>query len=117
MEYFKINGIDFSNYVNELKVNKVTNHTAQTNAAGNTVVDKINTKYIVTVGFIYMNETEMTELVTELDWFTITVFFKCPKTGVVKQIKTIVPEYEVEYYTIQDNKILYKPLTLEFVEL
>ena len=39
MAYFKINDIDFSDYVSELKVNKSANYNVQTNAAGDSVVD------------------------------------------------------------------------------
>ncbi|WP_299043897.1 hypothetical protein [uncultured Campylobacter sp.] len=44
MTYFKIGDVDFSMYVNELKVKKQHNYIAQTNAAGDSVVDYINSK-------------------------------------------------------------------------
>ena len=44
MAYFKINGVDYSMYVNALKVSRECNYNAQTNANGDTVVDYINTK-------------------------------------------------------------------------
>jgi hypothetical protein len=52
MAYFKIGEIDFSPYVNSLKINKSANYNAQTNAAGNTVVDYINSKRTIEVGII-----------------------------------------------------------------
>ena len=44
MTYFKINNVDYSMYVNSLEITINTNYNAQTNAAGNTVVDYINQK-------------------------------------------------------------------------
>lgn len=42
--YFKIGTVDFSAYVNALKVTNSNNYTALTNANGDTVVDYINNK-------------------------------------------------------------------------
>ena len=52
MSYFKINNVDYSMYVNELKVSKDVNYNAQTNAAGDTVVDYVNKKRTIEVGII-----------------------------------------------------------------
>lgn len=55
MAYFKIGDVDFSLYVNSLKVSKTANYSAQTNAAGDTVVDYINSKRTIEVGIIPLN--------------------------------------------------------------
>ena len=44
MAYFKINGVDYSHLVKDLKVNKSAKYTSQTNAAGDAVVDIVNAK-------------------------------------------------------------------------
>lgn len=62
MAYFKINGVDYSMYVKELKINKNVNYNAQTNAAGNTVVDFINAKRTIEVGIIPLNDSVMAQL-------------------------------------------------------
>ena len=44
MAYFKIGNVDFSPYVSGLKVNKKAVYNSQVNAAGNSIVDYINSK-------------------------------------------------------------------------
>ena len=44
MAYFKINNIDFSKYVNALRVTEQANYNLQTNAKGDGVTDYINKK-------------------------------------------------------------------------
>lgn len=118
MEYLKINGKDFSQYVNELKVGKTANYNAQTNAAGNTVVDYINKKHIVEVGFIPLDGAEMLALQQEIDAFNVSLSFRNPLTNeIVENVNCIIPESNVEYYTIQVNKVMYKAFTLTFTEL
>ena len=117
MEYLKINGADFSQYVNELKIEKRENYNSQTNAAGNTVIDHINSKYVITVGFIPMGADAMKALLKEIGYFSISVFFLDPLTNTIKMIRCIVPEHGIDYYTIQNNKVMYNTFTIEFVEL
>lgn len=118
MEYLKINGNDYSMYVNELKVGKTANYNAQTNAAGNTVVDYINKKHIVEVGFIPLDGAEMLALQQEIDAFNVSLSFRNPLTNeIVENVNCIIPESNVEYYTIQIDKVMYKAFTLTFTEL
>ncbi len=117
MAYFKINDVDYSMYVNSLKVNKNYNYNAQTNASGNTVVDLINSKYTVEVGIIPLDDTAMTTLQTAIDNFNVSISFLDPKTKILKSINCIVPSGGVEYYTIQLNKVMYKAFTIQFIEL
>ena len=44
MAYLTVNNIDLSQYTKGLVVKKKYNYNAQTNAAGNTIVDIINSK-------------------------------------------------------------------------
>lgn len=118
MAYFKINGKDYSNIVNALKVNKSANYNAQTNAAGDTVVDFINHKRTIEVGIIPLSNTFMAPLLADLDAFNVSISFLNPQTDVLEEnINCIIPEEEIEYYTIQVNKVSYKGLTLTFTEL
>lgn len=59
MAYFKIGDVDFSAYVNALKVTNSNNYTALTNANGDTVVDYINNKRTLEVGIIPLDDTAM----------------------------------------------------------
>ena len=116
MAYFKIGKTDFSNIVNELKVDNTSNYNSQTNAAGDTVVDYINTKRIIEVGIIPLDDTDMANLQTAINDFDVMISFRNPRTNQLETIFCIIPESGVEYYTIQANKVMYKAFKLKFIE-
>lgn len=117
MAYFQIDNIDYSMYVNELKVNKTVNYNAQTNAAGDTVVDYQNNKREIEVGIIPLNDEVMSALQKAIDKFNVSVSFRNPQTNKLESINCIIPSNDVEYYTIQANRVSYKAFTLKFIEL
>ena len=117
MAYFKIGDTDFSHLVRSLNITKAHNYNAQTNAAGNTVVDYINAKRTIEVGFIYMDDSAMIELQTAVNDFAVTVTYRDPKTNALEVASCIAPEIEADYYTIQADRVLYNELTVEFTEL
>jgi hypothetical protein len=118
MNYFKIGDTDYSMYVNELKVNKEANYSAQTNAAGNTVVDYINAKRTIEVGIIPLDSAAMIKLQTDIDAFNVSISFRNPITGSLEEnVNCIIPSNSVEYYTIQVNKVMFNAFTLKFIEL
>ena len=116
MAYFKIGKTDFFNIFNELKIDKTSNYNSQTNAAGDTVVDYINTKRIIEVGIIPLDDTAMAELQTAINDFDVMISFRNPRTNQLETIFCIIPESGVEYYTIQANKVMYKAFKLKFIE-
>lgn len=116
MAYFKIGKTDFSNIVNELKVGNTSNYNSQTNAAGDTVVDYINTKRIIEVGIIPLDDTDMAKLQTAINDFNVMISFRNPRTNQLETTFCIIPESGVEYYTIQANKVMYKAFKLKFIE-
>jgi hypothetical protein len=118
MAYFKINGVDFSHCVSSLKISKDANYNAQTNAAGNTVVDYINTKRTIEVGIIALDDTAMSKLQTAIDAFNVSISYRNPKTNVLEEgVNCIIPKDSVDYYTIQTGKVLFRAMTLTFTEL
>ena len=118
MTYFKIGTKDFSMYVNSLKVSEETNYSAQTNAAGNTVVDYINKKRTIEVGIIPLNDDIMAEIKAEIAAFNVSLSFINPNTKTLEtDVSCIIPSNEIEYYTIQDDKVMFKALNLTFTEL
>lgn len=117
MAYFKIGKTDFSSIVNELNINNTSNYHSQTNAAGDTVVDYINTKRIIEVGIIPLDDTDMANLQTAINDFKVMISFRNPKTNQLETIFCIIPESGIEYYTIQANKVMYKAFKLKFIEL
>lgn len=118
MAYFKINDKDFSHLVSALKVSREAKYNAQTNAAGNTVVDYINSKREIEVSIIPLDSVTMIELQAELSQFEVSISFRNPNTGAMEEnIHCIIPDDEIEYYTIQTNKVMYKAMSLTFSEL
>jgi hypothetical protein len=118
VSYFKIDGVDYSKYVNQLRINKSNIYNSQTNAAGNTVVDYINSKREIEVGIIPLDAAAMAALQTAIDDFNVSISFRNPKSSVLEEgVNCIIPDDGVEYYTIQDNKVMYNAFTLKFIEL
>ena len=118
MAYFKINGVDYSMYVNALKVSRVCNYNAQTNANGDTVVDYINTKRNIEVGIIPLSDSDLRSLMNAIDGFSVSISFLNPQTNELEtNVSCIIPDSEIEFYTIQVNKTMYKAATLTFTEL
>ena len=118
MEYFKIGDKDFSKIVNQLKISKKVNYTAATNAAGNTVVDYINSKRAISVGFIPLDDESMRDLLAAINGFSVSLSFRNPETNDLEEnVLCIAPEDAVEYYTIQVGKVMYNELELVFIEL
>lgn len=118
MTYFKIGNKDYSMFVNELKVSTDTNYNAQTNAAGNTVVDYINKKRTIEVGIIPLNESVMANLQKDIEAFNVSISFLNPNTNLLEEnVNCIIPANEVEYYTIQADKVMFKAINLTFTEL
>lgn len=118
MTYFKIGEKDFSSYVNELKVSRNVNYNAQTNAAGNSVVDMINTKRTIEVGIIPLDNNDMIALQVALAAFNVNLSFLNPNTNQLEEnVNCIIPQSGIEYYTIRQDKVMYKAFTLTFTEL
>lgn len=117
MAYIKINNKDFSLYCNKLNVSKSAKYNAQTNAAGNTVVDFINHKRAIQVGIIPLDNAAMADLQAELAKFNVSITFLDPDTKALNTINCIIPEANIEYYTIQSNKVSFNAFVLDFIEL
>lgn len=118
MAYFKINDVDYSMYVKSLKINKTAHYNAQTNAAGDTVVDYINTKRTIEVGIIPLKNDVMINLQQAIDAFSVSISFLNPNTNLLEEnVDCIIPANDVDYFTIQADKVMYNALTLKFTEL
>lgn len=118
MSYFKLNSIDFSHCVNQLAITETANYSAEVNAAGDTVIDLMNSKRAISVGIIPLSSAEMVELLGAIRSFSVNVSFRNPETeGIEEDVPCFLASYKVDYYTIQGSKVRYKAFTLEFVEL
>lgn len=118
MAYLKIGSNDYSPFVRELKVKKAAKYNSQTNAAGNTVVDYINHKREITVGFIFVGDEIMQQLQNDVAALRVSLSFRNPQTGALEEnVTCIAPTIEANYYTIQASRVLFKEMTLTFTEL
>lgn len=118
MTYFKINNNDYSKYINALKVDTKSNYNAQTNAAGDTIIDYINKKRTIEVGIIPLDAAVMPNLKADIDKFNVSISYRNPDTNeLIEGVNCIIPNNEIEYYTIQVGKVMYKAFTLQFEEL
>lgn len=119
MAYLKINGVNLSPFVSGLKVGFETlvSDSSGRNAAGDTVIDIINRKEKVYVTFRHTTQEEMETILGAVADYVVDTTFLNPKTNSMKEIKTYISTPEPEYYTIQDGFIIYKPMTLNFIEL
>ena len=116
--YFAINNVDYSDCVNKLDISKQANYSAQTNAAGNTVVDYINSKRTISVGIIPLDDTKVKELLQAIDGVVVSISFLNPLTGLLEEgVNCLIPDSAVSYYTIQANKTLFNAFSLGFEEL
>lgn len=117
--YFKINGKDFSYLVSGLKIGYETlvSDKSGRNAAGDTVIDVINHKYKVYATLRHTTEAEMKEFLNAVKDYVVNVTFLNPYTNALTTVNTYTGTPEPEYYTIQPNNVIYKPLSLNFVEL
>lgn len=118
MAYFKINKNDYSMYVSSLKINHQAIYKSQMNTAGNTVVKYLNTKRTFTVGIIPLDAAAMSTLQKDLKSFKVTVDYRDPETNeLVENVSCIIPVDEVEYFTIQADRVMYKAFLITIQEL
>ena len=117
MAYFKLNGNDYSQYVNKLTIDNKHKYTARENASGNLMVKYITKKRNVNVGIIPLNATTLKSLMNDLNKFQVKVEFLNPDTNALEMINAIIPVNSVEYYTIQAGKTLTKAFTFTCEEL
>lgn len=118
MEYFKINGHDYSMYTNSLVITKQHNYDMITSAGGK---DRITYRYarrLIDVGIIPLDSETMAQLLADINQFRVTVSFLEPETNtLVENLECIVPQNLVEYYTIQAGNVKYKALSLRLQEV
>jgi hypothetical protein len=117
--YFKINNKDFSGVVSGLKVGYETlvSESSGRNANGDTVIDIINTKRKVYVTMRHTTDVEMLSFLTAIQDYVVDVSYRDPATNSLVTITAYTGTPEPEYYTIQSDMVIYKPMNLNFIEL
>lgn len=119
MTYLKINGTDVSNLVKSLKVGYETlvADNSGRNAAGNTVLDIVNKKVKLYVGFRPMDDVDMKKLLGTFADYVIPVSYLDSKTNTIKTITCYTGTPEPEYYWVLNDQVLYKAMELNFIEM
>lgn len=87
------------------------------NANGDTVIDVINEKIKVYLEIRHTTEDEMTSFLNAIQSYVVSVSFLDPRTNTLKTITAYTGTPEPEYYTIQTGRIIYKPMSLNFIQL
>lgn len=118
MAYLKINNIDFSPLISGLKIGYETlvSETSGRNAAGDTVVDVINRKVKIYATLRHTTQAEMRDFLSAIKDYVVEVSFLNPETQGLDTITAYTGTPEPEYYTISD-KTIYKPMSLNFIQL
>lgn len=119
MQYLVINNQDFSHLVSGLKVGYETlvSDKSGRNASGDTVIDIINRKIKVYVTLRHTTDSEMQSFLNAIKDYVVTIKFLNPKTKALASISAYTGTPEPEYYTAQTQTVIFKPLSLNFIEL
>ncbi len=118
MTYFTVNGTDFSDLVSGLKVGYETlvSENSGRNANGDTVIDVVNKKVKLYVVFRPTTIAEMVKFLSAIEGYVVRVSYLDPKTNTTKTITAYTGTPEPEYYSLT-NKMVYKSMSLNFIEL
>lgn len=116
--YFAINDTDFSHLVSGMKVGYETlvSEDSGRNAAGDTVLDIINKKIKVYLTLRHTTNDEMKQFLGAIEDYVVNVSFLDPTKKTITTFTAYTGTPEPEYYTISD-KTIFKPLSLNFIEL
>lgn len=119
MAYFKINGNDYSMYVNKLTVAKQHNAVTREAATGLLLVKRKSTTRILEVGIIPLSADVMIRLQNDINKPNVKVSFIEPATNtLVENMSCMIPTNLVEYYTINAaNGTQFRAFTLSIQEI
>lgn len=119
MSYLIIENTDVSDLVKSLKVSYETlvSDNSGRNANGDTVIDVVNKKVKIQVTFRAMESDDMVKLLSAIENYVIDVTYRDVKTNSNKTITCYTGTPEPDYYFIHDNRVLYKEMSLNFIQL
>lgn len=114
-----INGSDVSHLVKTMRIGYETlvADTSGRNANGDSVIDIINRKVKVYVGFRSMDKSDMTLLLSAIQDYIVNVTYRDPKTNSNKTISCYTGTPEPDYYCILNGKVMYREMDLNFIQL
>lgn len=119
MSILTLNGVDVSDLVKSMKVSYETlvSDNSGRNANGDTVIDVINKKVKLQITFRPMESSEMAKLLATIENYVINVSYRDSKTNTTKTITCYTGTPEPDYYFIHSNRVLYKEMSLNFIQL
>jgi hypothetical protein len=119
MNYFKINGNDYSMYVNKLSVARQHNATSRESATGMLLVKRKSTVRLLEVGIIPLDSTVMVRFMNDINKPNVKVSFLDPLTNtLVENMPCIIATNLVEYYTINAaNGTKFRAFTISIQEV
>lgn len=116
--FFKMNGTDYSMYVNKLLIGTEHHYLSEKSAAGNEKVTHINATKVIEVGIIPLDATAMANLLKDANGFNVTISYRDPETNeMVEDLPGYIPNTLIDYQTIRADKVTYKAFTLQIKEL
>lgn len=108
MAYLKINGVDYSRYVNKLLIDTKHKYTARESASGDLLTKYIAKKRNISVGVIPLDASALKSLMQAINEFEVEVTFLDPATNSLTTCNCIIPVHSVEYYTIRAGRTMAK---------
>ena len=119
MAYFKINGNDYSMYVNKLSVARQHKATTRESATGLMLVKRKGTVRVLEVGIIPLDAATMKRFLADINKPNVKVTFLEPLTNtLVENMPCMILNNLVEYYTIQGaNNTSFKAFSLTIQEV
>lgn len=114
MAYLKINGTDYSQYVNKLSITTKQKYTARESANGDLLVKYMKPKKVVQVGLRPLDAATAKPLISAISGsgsMNVRVEFLDPAADALKTAYCIVPVNTVDYQFINVNGTLLKAIT------
>lgn len=114
MAYLKINGTDYSQYVNKLSITTKQKYTARESASGDLLVKYITAKRNIQVGLRPLDASRAKTLIAAISGgnsMNVTVTFLDPSTNSLSTANCIVPVNTVDYEFINSEGTLLKAVT------
>lgn len=119
MEILKINSLDISHMVSNLKIeyNVLLSSSSGRNAKGDNVVDVVGKKDKVIVTFKALKRAEMESLLSAIEPYVLSLTFLNPKTNQLKTISAYVGTPAIKYFLKTTDETIFDSFELSFVQM
>ncbi len=114
MAYLKINGTDYSQFVNKLSITTKQKYTARESANGDLLVKYITAKRNIQVGLRPLEASRARTLIAAISGansMEVEVDFLDPSTNALSKATCVVPVNTVDYQSINSEGTLLKAIS------